>query len=745
MSTAFSGRIGRLTLAIALACSAAPALAQWQGRGPVGGQVNHFVADPFLPGRVYAQSIAGVFRSDDAGRHWSALAPVAGTQGLAHAFVADADVAGRLYLLGADGGLLRSDDSGDSWSATGYVASYPSGSLLPLVALLVDVPQSSTELLLSLPGMAPLRSTDAGVTFSPLPSPYQSGFSALAFDAQRGDFLASTWADYSSTVPGPLIVRAGDGGQGGWSTQTPPGQSQSAADFHFLGGSRVAAVLDGHGIGISDTYGQLWETRLSLPPGTVRLVRLPQSGTFVAMDGSGCVLSDNEFLDSRPCAAGPAAPLRQFSSLLAASDAGQVRLLANDADAGVYATAPAGAWQPSNDGLQGVVARTLAIHPADSQVLYAGLWADGGGITQAQFQRSSNRGAQWTGSLTNLSQYVRHIEIDATTAADPATTQLYASGNSRSYDQPRNSGIYKSVDGGANWVSLDQGLPANPNGPGVAMRAARKVLLDPRSCASPPAAGPCRQGPLQTVYALSANGTDARWSVLRSADAGANWSGVGSGLPAHFSDGNGYETVTTVDLEFDRAGVLYVSTSVYWESNDAAVPRIPSIANGVFRSDDGGASWAPRSNGLPLVAGSASTHKSVAALATHPRRSGALWASAALDDESSTIYRSADGGVSWTASDDRLLGCHVLDLQVDPAAPDVIHAAGRGVGSDGGCVWRSEDGGIHWTSLGEQLSTGDISALRQDPQDLRRLLLATDRGVWEALLPSDRIFNDLEM
>lgn len=744
MTTEFSGcgRIGRLALAIALACAALPAFAQWQGRGPVGGEVRHLLADPFVPGRVYAQAFAGVFRSDDAGRHWSALAPVAATRGLAYAFIADADVAGRLYLLSAGGELLRSDNSGDSWSATGYAVPLWS-SLLQQPPVLVDVPQSSTELLLSLPDAGLLRSVDAGISFSPLPTPYTSGFSAIAFNPLPGDFLASTWQDLSSSVPGPLIVRAGDGGLGSWSTQTPPGQSQSAADFQFLGGSRVAAVLNGSDIGISDTYGQLWQTRLSLPQGVVRLIRLPHSGALVVMDRNDCMISNDEFLDAMPCAIGPSAPLRQFSALVAADDGGQPRLLANDADAGVHATAIGDAWRPSNDGLQGIMARSLALHPADSRVLYAGMWAIDGTATQPQFRRSSDRGAHWSGSLAGLSQYVRYIAIDATTAADPAATHLYASGFSLSSASPRNSGIYKSVDGGASWVSLDQGLPPYANGPGVVMRASRKVLPDPRSCASPPPAGPCTQGPLQTVYALSASGTDARWSVLRSSDAGANWIGVGSALPAYLSDGDGYETVTTVDLELDSAGsVLYVSTSAYWESNDSAVARIPSIRNGVFRSDDGGASWTPRSSGLPLVPGSATTHQSVVALATHPRRSGVLWASAALDDESSRIYTSADGGASWTGGDERLIGCHVLDLQVDTAAPDVIYAAGRGVGNDGGCLWRSEDGGAHWISLGAQLVSGDINALRQDPQDRRRLLIATDRGVWEALLPSDRIFSD---
>lgn len=740
-------RLRRLALAVALSCAALPAFAQWQGRGPEGGDIDQLLADPLVPGRVYASGHAGIFRSDDGGHHWTPMNATVSFSSRQYDLVADNDVPGRLYGMTWDGRLLRSDDAAESWTPTGFELDGLENYFFYSPMVLIDVPQNSTDLLLSLPQGYLLRSSDNGATFQQVFPPYAGALTAIAFDpAVPGNLLASTSGDTPPNYPLPLVVHATQGGQGDWTTQTPVGQYMSARDFQFLGGNRVAAVVQNDRIGISSDYGKTWAQReLQMP--AARMARLPQTGTLVAMDQHQCVMSDTEFLSYVPCGSGLPATMTYFQSLAAVADGAQPRLLANIAGPGIYATTPGGTWQPSNDGLQAIAIRGFAVHPRDSRVLYAGRMAHTVSTDEPKFLRSSDRGENWSENLAQQTQYVRYIDVDPTTAANPATTTLYAAGfGRRSSPQPFNSGIYKSVDGGANWTALNQGLPPN-TGPagGVLMDSVRKVVADPRSCTNPPATGTCSQGPLQIVYALSTSNTDATWNVLRSNESGANWTGVGSGLPRYIQDAAGYESVWTIDLEFDaNSNAIYVSTFGEWDNDDSATPRIPSIRNGVFRSDNRGASWAERSNGLPLVPGSATTHQNVMALATHPRKRGVLWASTALGDESARIYKSIDGGLNWAPAGETLAGCYVRDLQVDPAAPDVIYAAGGGVpvGSQSACLWRSENGGASWSSIGGDLPAGEVYQLRQDPQDRRRLLLATERGVWEALLPSDRIFSD---
>jgi hypothetical protein len=306
---------------------------------------------------------------------------------------------------------------------------------------------------------------------------------------------------------------------------------------------------------------------------------------------------------------------------------------------------------------------------------------------------------------------------------------------------PYNSGVYRSSDGGVAWTALNDGFPPHTGSSGgVQSSTVRKVMLDPRSCAAPPAQGPCAQGPLNTVYLVTV-GPDRR--IYKSTQGGAAWQRSDTGLPDAIEDAQGYENVQFVDLEIDPLnGDLYVAGVVDSFNNDGST-RVPGIFSGVFHSSDGGASWQHRSSGLPRVTGSATTSQDVMALAVHPRQAGTLWASAAPPSGSARIYRSSDGGASWSPAGAALDGCAVLDLQVDTAAPDVIYAAGQGVGGGEGCVFRSENGGASWTALHAGLPLGAVYDLRQDPDDRRRLVIATQRGVWEGRLPGDRIFTDI--
>jgi len=100
--------------------------------------------------------------------------------------------------------------------------------------------------------------------------------------------------------------------------------------------------------------------------------------------------------------------------------------------------------------------------------------------------------------------------------------------------------------------------------------------------------------------------------------------------------------------------------------------------------------------------------------------------------------------MSTSARDGRLAGRPHLRQRRRGRALVAAHAAGIALDGGKGCVWRSEDGGLNWNSIGTSLPVHGVYDLRQDPNDRRRLVVATTSGVWQALLPSDRIFDDRE-
>jgi photosystem II stability/assembly factor-like uncharacterized protein len=109
-------------------------------------------------------------------------------------------------------------------------------------------------------------------------------------------------------------------------------------------------------------------------------------------------------------------------------------------------------------------------------------------------------------------------------------------------------------------------------------------------------------------------------------------------------------------------------------------------SGGVFKSTDGGASW------------SASGLINVAALAIDPLTPTTLYAGTSNVGVFGGVFKSADGGVSWNSTGG-LTGI-VSSLAIDPLTPTTLYAGTLGLdslpGSWGG-VYKSTDGGVSWS------------------------------------------------
>lgn len=722
----------------------------WRGLGPEGGDLNLMLADPSVPGRVYAVGAYALARSDDAGRSWTSAGNGLFSNGVITpwGFTADNQVPGRLYFLDSGGRLLRSDDAGANWMPTGYVLPlFPMAlDYFPAKHTLTAVAGVAGGLLLILPNGNIYKSTDAGANFHPFGPPLPAGraVQSVAFDpADPQRLLAAVGIGLDGGQSGAPLLRSSDGGAS-WSAVDGVPAAGSGRSIAFHGAQRVTAWINGQ-LYISTDSGQHWQLRAGIADGSSVVAAPVQPQRLILAGGQTCFSSSTDFVDLQPCNVGVPAGGDGLGDVVAVGDGAQgYRLVGTARAQGALAYSPEeNRWQPANRGLFATPVRGLALQPGDSRRLYAGSPAISQNPETDQLFASSDGGQHWNGRLSGLARYIRSVEIDPTTAAKPGTTVIYAAGATlRMAGQPYNSGIYKSGDGGVAWVALDDGFPpyAGSNG-GVDVDPVRRLLLDPRSCAAPPAHGACRQGPLNTVYAVT-DGSRTGHRIYKSMQGGGAWQPASAGLPERIDDAQGGETVHPSDLEIDPLnGDLFLGVFTSYYSNDER-PRVPRILSGVFRSSDGGASWQHRSAGLPPEAGSASTTQHVFAVAVHPRRAGVLWASAVPEGGASRIYRSTDSGASWTPAGATLPGCDVRELQIDSAAPDVIYAAGLGVAGGSGCVFRSEDSGAHWTPLHAGLPLSAVYDLRQDPADRRRLLLATHRGVWEALLPSDKLFTD---
>jgi photosystem II stability/assembly factor-like uncharacterized protein len=108
------------------------------------------------------------------------------------------------------------------------------------------------------------------------------------------------------------------------------------------------------------------------------------------------------------------------------------------------------------------------------------------------------------------------------------------------------------------------------------------------------------------------------------------------------------------------------------------------------------------------------------------------------------VFKSLDGGQSWAPVTDKYFGGTIGAIALAPSNPDVVYVGGgeypmRGNVSHGDGVWKSTDAGKTWTSLGLQ-STRQVSRVRVHPTNPDIVYVAAQGNVW-APTPDRGIFR----
>jgi hypothetical protein len=606
----------------------------WTNVGPQGGAILVLTADPQNPGVFYVGTYVGVFKSVDAGVTWES----AGLSGwVVNHVLVDRQDSSMVYALttGLPNGdnpiiqAFQSTDGGTTWNQTGSPPS-PCCAVFTLDAqgTLYAAGYNQREL---------LTSTDGGaswLTAGLLPVNYT--FVDLAIDPQNaGTLYAASAGNLAGRIVGTLF-KSTDGGAT-WS-QTGSGLATSNGDFFAPGGT------------------------LTIDPKNPRTlyISMTMSGVHKSVDGGATWSAANAGMPQNYqacCLSGVVIDPQNPSTLYAAS----AFSLYKSTNGGLtWSTAGSGIWQ----GLLGFGTRPLAVDLQNSNTVYAitqiGLFrsTDAGatfgyysapravpiyavaldtqvsGRVYANNYTSSDAGMNWQqGAGTN----VGFVAL----AADPQTagTVYGGFGNDEcGYDET--PGMFKSTDGGANWVDLK-----------TSFGCISGIVIDP-------------QNPT-TVYAGSWYG-----GVYKSTDGGASWSTANAGLPG--SVFGAYVQALAIDPQ--NPGTLY-----------AAALFAPG--SGVFKSTDGGASWS--STGLPAVA---------VGLAVDPLNTSTVYAAT-----STTVFQSLDGGGSWRDLSPVTSGgvysvAVARSRQFRRFGRFRVNSAVIYVGTDSGVVM-STDGGASWTML----------------------------------------------
>jgi photosystem II stability/assembly factor-like uncharacterized protein len=110
-------------------------------------------------------------------------------------------------------------------------------------------------------------------------------------------------------------------------------------------------------------------------------------------------------------------------------------------------------------------------------------------------------------------------------------------------------------------------------------------------------------------------------------------------------------------------------------------------SGGVYRSTDGGITWTNLLSGVE-----------VGAIAIDPLNPEVIYAGS-----NSAVYKTTNGGADWTRETNGLSGATIITtLQIDPANPNTVYV-GAGDFAPGG-VYKSTDRGVNWTTMDNGLT-----------------------------------------
>ncbi len=438
-------------------------------------------------------------------------------------------------------------------------------------------------------------------------------------------------------------------------------------------------------------------------------------------------------------------------------------LYAGDAGGRIYKTTDAGEhWMLSNRGMEGEIAPvwSLAIDPTDPSIVYAGLYKG----VDGQLYKSGDAGGTWTRIDAGFPEMPLNVSDVLIDPENPQT--VYAS--TGFVDAGIGQGVFKSTDGGASWLPINNGLDE---------LTVSDLVMDPRHP--------------KTLYAATGSVDDEREDptaiyLYVTHDGGATWKPVSTaptdyvvstltfaqdestllfgGYGRFYAMDTSLGTVDRLDSGVDVIGENFLFSYVL------ATPTVSegtmyagTYAGGLLKSTDGGGQWrrvngelpgtlllqayglaVDRSNGGRLYVNTygglhrfdRSTNQwsyvqndlgsvLLDSVAVAPSDANRLY----VGTNQSGLWRSDDAAAHWTS----VLGegpYSIPVLAVHPQQPDVVWAGlvTEDREADPGGVLVTRDGGERWTRIVEDLESPDVYSLAVDPADPNVVYAGTTSG-----------------
>lgn len=345
-------------------------------------------------------------------------------------------------------------------------------------------------------------------------------------------------------------------------------------------------------------------------------------------------------------------------------------------------------WQTEGPGNLGARVNTIAVHPSNEQIIFAGY--SGGGVF-----RTMNGGASWKPVFDNqLFLAIGDIVFDP----QDANTIYVGTGDPNVSGFPfLGDGVYKSTDLGDTWkyIGLEE------------LRIISKIIIDPTDS--------------KTIY-VAAMGLpfepNTNKGLYKTTNGGETWEQI------LFL--GGITGVIDVVFEENNSNTLYAAGWDRLRNNQ--ISETTGQGAKIYKSTDGGLNWKQLTGGLPLA------DQSRIGLAT--TKDGVLAVYVDQSHNFQGLYKTTDGGNSWlrlpTDNEDSGFnsgifggfGWYFAKIRVNPTD-------GQDISVLGVQAFRTRDGGSSWHLINQSSTIG----VHSDIHELvftngGKVLMGTDGGMY---------------
>ena len=268
------------------------------------------------------------------------------------------------------------------------------------------------------------------------------------------------------------------------------------------------------------------------------------------------------------------------------------------------------------------------------------------------------------------------------------------------------AGAFKSLDGGANWFPINNGITSRvgPSNEGIPVFS---LTIDPNNP--------------DTIWA----GTQFGGGVFRSDDAGGTWRSMSNGIQERTL------TIRGFTVEPGNSNVVYLGGEIpshEWNGEPLPGLGLDMVKGAVYKTSDGGQNWTRIWYGDNLTR----------YIWIHPQDHNLLYVSTGIFDREAAnsnpntlepggvgILRSRDGGATWdelgVANGIRAEELYFGSLYMNPENPDIlIGAAGNdpylyALGRPIGAIYRTTDGGDSWDRVLDLPNASAMELCESDP------------------------------